>query len=189
MAIDQYEELSSILITQEQLKDRVKELGEEITKDYQGKDLALVGILKGSVVFMSDLMRNIELPCTLDFMAVSSYGNGTTTSGAVRILKDLDMPIENRNVLIIEDILDSGLTLSYIINLMVSSKPASIRLVTLLDKPYHRRVPVKADYRGFTIPDEFVVGYGLDFAEEWRNLPFIGILDTECPAVKAKLHP
>ena len=171
--------LDRVLISEQELAGRIAALGAEINRDYAGKELILISVLKGSIVFMADLMRAITVPCTIDFMAVSSYGRGTTTSGAVRILKDLDLPIEGKHVLIVEDILDSGLTLSYIMNLMVSSKPASIRLAALLDKPERRRVPVTPNYCGFTIPDEFVVGYGLDYDERWRNLPYIAIAKPE----------
>ena len=170
------EDIASVLLTEEQIKARVAELGAQISRDYAGKELVMVGVLKGSVVFLADLMRAVTVPVSLDFMAVSSYGMGSTTSGAVRIIKDLDRPIEDCHVLIVEDILDSGKTLSYIMSLMGSGKPASVRLAALLDKPERRCVPVKCDYVGFTVPDEFLVGYGLDYAERYRNLPYIGVL-------------
>lgn len=172
-------EIESILVSEEQLRTRIAELGQEISRDYKGQQLLLVGVLKGSVVFMADLMRQIDLDVSIDFMAVSSYGAGTTTSGQVRILKDLSNSIEGKNILIIEDILDSGVTLSYLTNLLWGRKPASIRLCTLLDKPERRKVAVKPDYVGFTIPDAFVVGYGLDYDERFRQLPYVGILKPE----------
>ena len=172
-------EIESILVPEEQLSKRIAELGEAITRDYKGQQLLLIGVLKGSVVFMADLMRRIDLDVSIDFMAVSSYGSGTKTSGQVRILKDLNRSIEGQNILIIEDILDSGVTLSYLTGLLWSRKPASIRLCTLLDKPERRRVDVKPDYVGFTIPDAFVVGYGLDYDERFRQLPYVGILKPE----------
>ncbi len=170
------EDLQSILLTKEQIDEKVKELGAQISKDYEGKNLFLVGLLKGSVVFMSDLMRNITVDAGIDFMSVSSYGKGTTSSGTVKIIKDLDIDISDKDILIIEDILDSGVTLSYITSLLVSKNAKSIKLCTLLNKPERRKVEVKVDYNGFNIPDEFVVGYGLDYAEKYRNLPYIGIL-------------
>ena len=172
-------EIESILVPEEQLSKRIAELGEAITRDYKGQQLLLIGVLKGSVVFMADLMRRIDLDVSIDFMAVSSYGSGTKTSGQVRILKDLNRSVEGQNILIIEDILDSGVTLSYLTGLLWSRKPASIRLCTLLDKPERRRVDVKPDYVGFTIPNAFVVGYGLDYDERFRQLPYVGILKPE----------
>ena len=173
------EDIQRILFTEEQLKARVQELGRQITEDYKDKNLFLVSILKGSVVFMADLMRAIDTKLTIDFMCVSSYGHGAKTSGVVKIIKDLDIPLENYDLLIVEDILDSGLTLHYIMEMMQSRNPRSIRLCTLLNKPERRRAPVTVDYEGFQIPDEFVVGYGLDYAEKYRNLPYIGILKPE----------
>ena len=172
-------EIESILVSEEQLQKRIAELGQEISRDYKGQKLLMVGVLKGSVVFMADLMRQIDLDVSIDFMAVSSYGSGTKTSGQVQILKDLNRSIEGKNILVIEDILDSGVTLSYLTSLLWSRKPASIRLCTLLDKPERRAKPIEADYKGFTIPDAFVVGYGLDYDERYRNLPYIGILKPE----------
>lgn len=169
-------DIESILFTQEQIAGKIKELAGAITEDYRGKNPLFVGVLKGSFVFMADLMREIPIPCEMDFMAVSSYGSKSETTGAVKILSDLTRDIENRHVIIVEDILDSGLTLSYLVNYLNVRKPASVRLCTLLDKPDRRRVPITADYIGFKIPDSFVVGYGLDFAEKYRNLPYIGIL-------------
>lgn len=173
------EKIERVLLSEAEIKAKVKELGAQISKDFAGKRPLLVGVLKGSVVFMSDLLRSIDIECDIDFMSCSSYGKGKTTTGTVRILKDLDHDIADRHLIIAEDILDSGVTLSHIIELLGTRKAASITLVTLLDKPERRRVPVKVDYTGFTIPDEFVVGYGLDYAELYRNLPYIGILKPE----------
>jgi len=173
------EPLGRILIDEQRTMKRVKELGEQITKDYQGCDLMVVGILKGAVIFLSDLIKEIKLPLKLDFMAVSSYGASTKTSGVVRILKDLDEEIEGKDVLIVEDIVDTGLTLHYLIANLRSRKPKSIKICCFLDKPSRRQVPVHVDYIGFDIPDEFVVGYGLDFAERYRNLPYVCVLDEK----------
>ena len=169
-------DIKSVLITEEQLKSKIAELGKQITEDYRGKDVLLVSVLKGACVFMTDLMRAIDLPVSIDFMCVSSYGKGTVTQGRAKIIKDLDVDIANKHVLIVEDILDSGVTLSYVMEILRSREPASLRLCSLLDKPDRRRVEVPLDYLGFTVPDEFVVGYGLDYAEIYRNLPYIGIL-------------
>lgn len=170
-------DIEQVLLSQEQLKEIVKNLGERITEDYQGKKLLLVSVLKGSVVFMGDLMREIKLPCCIDFMSVSSYGNSTSSSGVVKIIKDLDTNvIEGSDLLIVEDILDSGKTLHYLIDILSRRNPSSIKICTLLDKPERRAVGLKADYSGATIPDAFVVGYGLDYAEKYRNLPYVGIL-------------
>ncbi len=175
-----HKDVLKILVSEEELKSKVEELGKKITEDYKGsKKLILVGILRGSVVFMSDLMRNIKVDCTIDFMSVSSYGSGTKTSGVVRIVKDLDKNIEGSDVLIVEDILDSGKTLSYLKELLSDRGPASIKIVTLLDKPERREAEVKADYIGFSVPNEFVVGYGLDYNEGYRNLPYVGVLKPE----------
>lgn len=170
------QDIESILLSEEKLKQRVLELGQEISRDFSGRELLVVGILKGSIVFMADLLRIIDIPVTIDFMAVSSYGAGTSSSGDVRIIKDLDSPVEGRHILIVEDILDSGKTLSYIMNLMAAGKPASVQVCALLDKPDRRVVQVDCRYKGFSVPDAFVVGYGLDYAERYRNLPYIGIL-------------
>ena len=167
------------LITKEELEATVARLGREITRDYQGKTPMMVAVLKGAFIFMADLVRQVDIPCTLDFMCVSSYGKGMSTSGQVKIIKDLDTTIEGKDVIIVEDILDSGVTLSYLMDLLRARKPASIRLCTLLDKPERRVKPVELHYCGFTIPDAFVVGYGLDYAEHYRNLPYIGILKPE----------
>lgn len=169
-------DIREVLISEERLAARVAELGAQISKDYEGKKLIILGVLKGSVVFMTDLLRKITIPVEMDFMAVSSYGSGTKTSGVVKILKDLDRLIQGYHVLIVEDILDSGMTLSYLTELLRDRNPASIRIATLLDKPDRRKVDIKPDYVGFVIPDEFVVGYGLDYAELYRNLPYVGVL-------------
>jgi len=174
------QDIKGVLFTEEELQNRVKELGAQITKDYQGKNLLLVSILKGSVIFMADLMRAIDLHCRIDFMSVSSYGSGVKTTGVVKIVKDLDIDISGYDLLIVEDILDSGKTLSYLKKILLERNPNSIRICTLFDKPDRREVPdIKADYKGFIIPDEFVVGYGLDYAEVYRNLPYLGALKEE----------
>ncbi|HQD39063.1 MAG: hypoxanthine phosphoribosyltransferase [Firmicutes bacterium] len=172
-------DVESILITTEQLQEKVKELGAQITKDYKGKDLLAVCILKGSVIFFADLLRAIDLPLETDFVAISSYGHSTSSSGVVRLLKDLDQNIQGRNVLVVEDIIDSGLTLKYLLDNLSSRKPASLAVCTLLDKPERRMVDIDLAYNGFSIPDKFVVGYGLDYAEKYRNLPYIGVLKPE----------
>lgn len=171
--------IEKVLLTKEQLEQRISELGAEITRDYQDKELVLAAVLRGSYVFMADLTRAIDLPLTVDFMAVSSYGAGTVSSGQVEIKKDLSDPIEGKNLLIVEDILDSGNTLYYLMDVLSARHPASIRICTLLDKPERRVKPIKADYAGFVIPDAFVVGYGLDYAEKYRNLPYVGVLKPE----------
>ena len=170
------DDILKVFFNKEQIAARVKELGAQITKDYKGKDLFLLGVLKGCYVFMSDLSRCIDLPLTMDFMAVSSYGDGTSTTGAVKITKDLRKDIEGKDVLIVEDILDSGVTLSYLTKYLQGRNPASIKIVTLLDKKARRQTDITPDYFGFDVADEFVVGYGLDYAEYYRNLPYIGIL-------------
>ena len=172
-------EAGTMLVTSEEIQDKVCELGERITEDYQGEDLLLVGILRGAVVFLSDLMRQLELSCEIDFMDVSSYGAETTTSGVVRILKDLEEDITGRHVLIVEDIIDTGLTLSYLLRSLLARKPASLEICALLTKPSRRRVGLDVKYLGFEVPDEFVVGYGLDYAGAYRNLPDICILKPE----------
>lgn len=169
-------DIDHVLVSQAQLKEKIAELGAQITKDYQGKDLLLVSILKGACVFLSDLMRAVELPLSIDFMCVSSYGAGTVTQGHANIIKDLDVDIEGKDVLIVEDILDSGVTLSHVMEILRSRKPASLRLCSLLEKPERHKVHVPIDYLGFVVPDEFVVGYGLDYAEKYRNLPYVGVL-------------
>lgn len=172
-------DVQEILITREEIQNRVKELGQQISRDYEGKDLMLIGVLKGSVPFMADLLREISIHCTMDFMATSSYGSSTQSSGVVRILKDLDSNIKNKNILIVEDIIDTGYTLQYLIENLKSRKPNDISLCCLLDKPDRRKVHLDIKYTGFKIPDAFVVGYGLDYAERYRNLPFIGVLKKE----------
>lgn len=171
-----HQDVKEILFSEEQLKVRIKELGAQITRDYAGRNLALAAVLRGSYIFMADLSRAIDLPLTVDFMAVSSYGAGTTSSGQVEIKKDLSDPIEGKDLLIVEDILDSGNTLYYLTDVLRARKPASVRICTLLDKPDRRVKPITADYMGFTIPDAFVVGYGLDYDEKYRNLPYVGVL-------------
>lgn len=170
------QDIKEILFDETTLQTRIAALGKAITADYAGKTPILVSVLRGSYIFMADLTRTLDLACTVDFMAVSSYGTGTSSSGQVKIIKDLSDDIQGRDVLVVEDILDSGNTLSYLITLLNARKPASIRLCTLLDKPSRRTQDIYADYTGFSIPDEFVVGYGLDYAERYRNLPYIGIL-------------
>ena len=173
------DDIAEILIDEAAIAAKVRELGARITEDYRGKDLVLVSILKGALPFLADLMRQVQMPLALDFLEVSSYGNATETSGVVRILKDLAKPIEARDVLVVEDILDTGHTLKFVLEHLRSQRPLSVRLCTLLDKPARRQVEISVDYRGFEIPDKFVVGYGLDFAEKYRNLPFIGVLKPE----------
>ena len=174
-------DIDRILISEEQLQRRVHEMGAEISRDYAGKNPTMVCILKGAVMFYTDLLRNIDVPLTMDFMAVSSYGNKTKSSGEVEIRKDLSTSIENKHVIIVEDIVDSGFTLSYLTRMLASRGAASIRLATLLDKPSRRApgITLKSDYSGFEVGDEFVVGYGLDYAEYYRNLPYIGVLKPE----------
>ena len=171
------EDIERILISEKDIKKAVKKMGKQISKDYDGKNLMLVAVLKGSVIFMADLMRAISIPLNIDFMSVSSYGGGTKSSGVVKILKDLDHDLSGKDILIVEDILDSGMTLSYLTNLLKQRNVSSIRIATLLDKPERRVVDdIFADYSGAEVPDEFVVGYGLDYNEKYRNLPFVGIL-------------
>ena len=173
------QDVEKILFTEEQLRERVAQLGAQITEDYAGKAPVLASVLRGSYIFMADLTRQVKLPITVDFMAVSSYGSGTSSSGQVEIRKDLSDSIEGKDLIIVEDILDSGNTLYYLIDVLRARRPASIRICTLLDKPERRIKPITADYSGFTIPDAFVVGYGLDYDEKYRNLPYIGILKPE----------
>ncbi len=173
------DDILKVLFTEEQLKEKCAEMGAQITKDYQGKNLVLVTILKGAVVYMADLMRHIDLECAIDFMVVSSYGSGTKSTGVVKIVKDLDEDLSGKDILIVEDILDTGMTLNYLKGLLSSRNPASIRIATLLDKPERRAVELQADYVGYQVPDEFVVGYGLDYDEKYRNLPFVGVLKPE----------
>lgn len=169
--------IGDILVQADDLSHRVRQLGQEISRDYEGKDLVLVGVLKGAVFFLSDLMREIEVPCEVDFMAVASYGSATDSSGVVRILKDLDTPIEGRDVLIVEDIVDSGLTLQYLMRSLEARGPATLEVCALLTKPTRRKVDLPARYIGFEIPDRFAIGYGLDHAERYRNLPFVAALN------------
>jgi hypoxanthine phosphoribosyltransferase len=168
--------IGEALVTQSDLERRVRELGEEVSRDYEGKDLFLVGVLKGAVFFLSDLMRCIEVPCEVDFMAVASYGSSTDSSGVVRILKDLDATIEGKDVLIVEDIIDSGLTLSYLLRTLKAREPRSLEVCALLTKPERREVDLPIRYTGFEIPNKFVIGYGLDHAERYRNLPYVAVL-------------
>lgn len=165
-----------VLISEEEVERRIRELADQITKDYEGKEVHLICVLKGSVFFTCELAKRIDLPVTIDFMSVSSYGNQTESTGRVKIVKDLDESIEGKDVLIIEDIIDSGRTLSYLMDMMRVRKPASLKLITLLDKPDRRVTDVEVDYTGFVIPDEFVVGYGLDYSQKYRNLPYIGVI-------------
>ena len=174
--------VSEILIDEETLHGRIAELGARVSDDYRGEDLLLIGVLKGAIFFMADLMRSIEIPCEVDFMAISSYGAGIDSSGVVRILKDLDVSIEGRNVLVVEDIIDSGLTLSYLLRNLEAREPASLEVCALLTKPERRENDVTCRYVGFEIPNRFVIGYGLDFAERYRNLPFVGVLRDELAA-------
>ena len=173
------QDIAAVWASEEQLRERIEELGRQITKDYEGKEPLFVGVLKGCFVFMADLVRACDLKCTVDFMVVSSYGSGTKSSGVVKILKDLDTHLEGYDVLIVEDILDSGRTLQYIIELLRGRHPNSVRICTLFDKPEGRQVPIFADYVGLPVPNEFIVGYGLDYDELYRNLPYIGILKPE----------
>ena len=169
-------DVSEILIDEEALQRRIGELGEEISADYAGRDLLLIGVLKGAVFFMADLMRRLTVPCEIDFMAISSYGGQTDTSGVVRILKDLDMNIDGRDVLVVEDIIDSGLTLSYLMRNLRSRQPQTLEICALMTKPSRREIDVPVRYVGFEIPNRFVIGYGLDFGERYRNLPYVGVL-------------
>lgn len=172
-------DIESILITKEQILEKANELGKRLTEDYQGKNPLVIGILKGAVPFMADITREMDMHIEMDFMDVSSYGNATVSSGEVKIVKDLDTTVEGRDILIVEDIIDSGRTLAYLVDLFKYRKAASVKIVTLLDKPEGRVVDITADYVGFDVPNEFVVGYGLDYAESYRNLPYVGILKSE----------
>lgn len=174
-----HSDIDHVLLNEEQICKRIKELGAEVSEEYAGKDLLLVSVLKGSIVFMADLVRAIHIPHEIDFMATSSYGAGTQSTGVVRILKDLNASITGRNLIVVEDIIDSGNTLSYLVRILQERQPASLRVMTLLDKPDRREVDVKVDWVGFAIPNEFVVGYGLDYGEAYRNLPYIGVLKEE----------
>ena len=171
--------VAEVLIDEDDLQRRIAELGDEISADYRGRDLLLLGVLKGAVFFMSDLMRRLTIPCEIDFMAISSYGASTDSSGVVRILKDLDINIEGRHVLVVEDIIDSGLTLSYLMRMLESREPATLEICALLTKPERREIDVDVRYTGFEIPNRFVIGYGLDFAERYRNLPYVAVLHPD----------
>ena len=172
----QDEHIGEILVQADELQHRIREMAAEVSRDYKGRDLLLIGVLKGAVFFLADLMRQLSIPCEVDFMAVSSYGSSTDSSGVVRILKDLDAPLEGRNVLIVEDIVDSGLTLQYLMRTLEARNPASIEVCALLTKPERRKVDTPARYVGFEIPDKFAIGYGLDYAERYRNLPYVATL-------------
>jgi hypoxanthine phosphoribosyltransferase len=172
----QDEHIGEILVQADELQHRIKEMAADISRDYKGRDLLLIGVLKGAVFFLADLMRHLDVPCEVDFMAVSSYGSSTDSSGVVRILKDLDAPLEGRNVLIVEDIVDSGLTLQYLMRTLEARSPASIEVCALLTKPERRKVDTPARYVGFEIPDKFAIGYGLDYDERYRNLPYVATL-------------
>jgi hypoxanthine phosphoribosyltransferase len=171
--------VGDVLIPEDRLQERITELAAQISRDYEGRDLLMIGVLKGAVFFIADLMRRLTVGCELDFMAVSSYGSSTHSSGVVRILKDLDAPIAGRDVLLVEDVIDSGLTLSYLLKNLASRQPASLEVCTLLAKPGHKRLNIASRYVGFELPDVFVIGYGLDYAERYRNLPFIAELDAK----------
>ena len=178
--MDMRDDIQNVLVTEEQLKAKVAELGAQISRDYAGKDLLLVSILKGAVVFMADLMRAVTIPCSIDFMVVSSYGGtNTETTGLVKIVKDLDADLSGREVLIVEDVLDTGVTLSHLVPMLKMRNPNSVRICAILDKPARRKTSITADYQGFEVPDAFVVGYGLDYDEKYRNLPFVGVLKPE----------
>lgn len=173
------QDIQEILFSEEVLSNKIKELANEISRDYKGKNLVVVGILKGSVLFAAELIKNISVECEIDFMAVSSYGSSTETSGVVRILKDLDSSIEGKDILLVEDIVDTGITLSYLLKYLQARKANSIEIISLLNKPVRRKTDLDVKYIGFEVPDGFIVGYGIDYAEKYRNLPFIGILKPE----------
>ncbi|MCF7914964.1 MAG: hypoxanthine phosphoribosyltransferase [Spirochaetaceae bacterium] len=174
-----HNDVKEVLFSAEELEKRVRELGKQITAEYQGKELLVIGVLKGANVFLADLIRHIELPLEIDFIAAASYGSSTESSGVVRLLKDLDYPIENRHVLLVEDLIDTGLTLHYLAENLKARQPASFQICTLLDKPERRKVSMEVDYKGFDIPDEFIVGYGIDFNQKYRNLSYIATLKPE----------
>ena len=177
---DMNRDIDHILVSQQQLQDKISELGAQISRDYDGHELLLVSILKGSVVFMADLMRAITIPCAIDFMVVSSYGgSNTTTTGLVKIVKDLDQDLSGKDVLIVEDILDTGVTLSHLMPMLQMRNPRSDKICSILSKPSRRKADIEPDYMGFEVPDEFVVGYGLDYDEKYRNLPYVGVLKPE----------
>lgn len=173
------QDIKNVLFTEEEIDIKIREMGKKISEDYEGKELLVIGVLKGSVIFTAELVKRISIPCSMDFMAVSSYGDSSETSGVVRILKDLDHSIEGKDVLIVEDIIDSGVTLNYLLNYLKARKARSIEVVALLNKPDRRVVEIDVKYLGFEVPDEFLVGYGLDYAEKYRNLPFVGVLDKK----------
>lgn len=177
--MDQHPDLDRVLFSEEQIRTRVREMGQQITTDYEGQSVIVISVLRGAAIFMADLVREMHMPVEMDYMAISSYGNGVKSSGVVRILKDLSSQIEGRHVLIAEDILDSGLTLRYLLNNLKSRNPASIEVATLLRKDTPNQVDINCKYIGFECPDEFIVGYGLDYAERYRNLPCIGVLKSE----------
>ncbi|MFC4075521.1 hypoxanthine phosphoribosyltransferase [Salinithrix halophila] len=178
-----HDDIQEILLSEEVIQNKVRELGKQLSQEYEGKNPLCICVLKGAAPFMADLVRRMEIPLEMDFMAVSSYGAYTQSSGVVRIVKDLDTPVEGRHVLVVEDIIDSGLTLSYLLELLRGRNTASAKVVTLLDKPTRRTTGLKPDYSGFEVPDAFVVGYGLDYAEKYRNLPYIGVLKEEIYSV------
>ena len=178
--MDMRDDIQTVLVSEEQLRAKVAELGARISQDYAGKDLLLVSILKGAVVFMADLMRAVTIPCSIDFMVVSSYGGtNTETTGLVKIVKDLDADLTGKDVLIVEDVLDTGVTLSNLVPMLKMRNPSSVKICAILDKPARRKTDIAADYRGFEVPDAFVVGYGLDYNEKYRNLPYVGVLKPE----------
>ncbi|MFC3772368.1 hypoxanthine phosphoribosyltransferase [Paenibacillus sp. GCM10012303] len=172
-------DIQNVLFSEEQIRHKVAELGETIARDFEGRNPLVICVLKGAFIFMADLVKHIPIPLEIDFMAVSSYGQSTKSSGVVKIIKDLDVTVEGRDVLIVEDIIDSGLTLSYLIDVLERRNALSVTVVTLFDKPARRSVELEPDYKGFTLPDEFIVGYGLDYGEKYRNLPYIGVLKPE----------
>ncbi len=177
---DMNRDIDHILVSEQQLRDKVAELGAAISRDYAGRDLLLVSILKGAVVFMADLMRAVTIPCGIDFMVVSSYGGAnTTTTGLVKIIKDLDQDLTGKDVLIVEDILDTGVTLSHLVPMLQMRNPNSVKICAILSKPSRRQADIEPDYKGFDVPDEFVVGYGLDYDEKYRNLPYVGVLKPQ----------
>ena len=173
------QDIKEILFSEEVINAKIKELAGRISDDYKGKDLLVVGVLKGSVIFAAELIKNITIPCEIDFMAVSSYGTSSETTGIVRILKDLDHEVSGKDIIIVEDIVDSGVTLNYLLNYLKSRRANSVEIVSLLTKPSRRKVDIDCKYIGFEVPDEFLVGYGLDYAEKYRNLPFVGVLKRE----------
>ncbi|MBP1967236.1 hypoxanthine phosphoribosyltransferase [Paenibacillus aceris] len=174
-----YSDIQEVLFSEEQIQEKIKELGEKLSNDFEGKNPLVICVLKGAFIFMADLVKQIRVPLELDFMAVSSYGQSTKSSGVVKIIKDLDVPVEGRHILIVEDIIDSGLTLSYLIDVLERRNAKTISVVALFNKPARRTVELEPDYAGYVLPDEFIVGYGLDYAEKYRNLPFVGILKPE----------